>query len=95
MLAKCTVTTASCYFFGFGGDPYLDLLCAEIWMNRFQDSPAGMFLSANPDRAGSAHQRKGVVTDELRRALKIKFDGFIRKRAYAAEFIGDTQDHAS
>jgi len=55
MLAKCTVTTASCYFFRFGGDLYLDLLCAEIWMNRFQDRPAGMFLSANPDRAGSAH----------------------------------------
>lgn len=63
-------------------------------MNRFQDRFAGTLLSANPNRASSAHQRKGIVADELCRALQLKLDGFIRERAYTAEFVGHAQDHA-
>ena len=48
----------------------------------------------NPNRTHAAHQRKGIVADDLRRAYDLKLDRIARKRPHRAELIRHTEDDA-
>ena len=55
---------------------------------------AGLFLCANPDGAGAADEREGIVADELGRAFELEGDGIVGEGADGAELVGDAEDDA-
>ena len=64
-------------------------------MRRGKPDRPRLFLGANPDRAGSAHQRKRIVADQLRRAFQLKLDGVVGERPDGVKFVSHAQDYAS
>lgn len=53
-----------------------------------------LLLRAQPNCAGSTHESKGVVPDDLGWTLDPQFDGVVRERLYGAKFIRYTQHDA-
>ncbi len=55
---------------------------------------AGLLACAQPDCAGSADEREGIVADQLSRAFQCKGDGIVGVGADGAELVGDAKDDA-
>src|SRR4029077_18354739 len=64
-------------------------------MDGFERDLSWLLLSANPNSAGSPHERKRIVADDLSWTFQLKLDCVGRKRANRAEFIRDAQDDSS
>ena len=77
-----------------GGDLQLDVLGAEDGVMGGEAHLAWLFRSANPDGAGAANERKGIVADEFGRAGEFEADGVVGERADGVEFVRDAQHDA-
>src|SRR5947208_962939 len=53
-----------------------------------------LLLSADPNRAGSANQRKGIIPNQFGRAFQLKLHRISREWPNPVKFIGDAQNHA-
>src|SRR5215467_4379888 len=76
------------------GDLKLQLPRPETRMGCRQADSSRLFLGSNPDRTGTAHERKRIVADYLRRSLDLERNGIVRKGADLVEFVRHSHDHA-